>query len=46
MSDNDVKCWGCECEVPVRDGMHEEPTDIPDVVYTYPCTKQDKDQPK
>jgi len=33
-----VKCWGCECGVPVRDGMHEESTDIPGRVYAYPCT--------
>ena len=30
-------CAGCDCGVPVRNGMHEEPTDIPDTVYVYPC---------
>lgn len=32
------KCWGCECAVPRDDrGMHAEETDMPGVVYTYPC---------
>lgn len=30
-------CWGCECEVPVRDGYHVEETGIPGTVYVYPC---------
>ena len=34
-----VKCQGCECGVPLRGGMHEEETDIPNMVYVYPCTR-------
>lgn len=41
MSDDATKpkCQGCECGVPLRDGMHEEETDIPNMVYVYPCAK-------
>lgn len=37
-------CMGCLCEVPVRDGKHEEPVyddqgaEIAGTVYVYPCT--------
>ncbi len=34
---SEVQCWGCECGVPVRNGLHEEETDMPGVVYVYPC---------
>ncbi len=30
-------CWGCECGLPVIEGYHREPTNIPDTVYVYPC---------
>lgn len=30
-------CHGCACDVPLRHGWHEEPTNIPGKVYAYPC---------
>ena len=30
-------CWGCECNVPVKNGYHEEETNVPGNVYVYPC---------
>jgi hypothetical protein len=32
------KCLGCDCDVPLVNGMHHEETDIPGVDYVYPCT--------
>lgn len=34
------KCLGCDCDVPVINGMHHEDTDIPGVDYVYPCTAE------
>lgn len=33
-----IRCQGCVCGAPLAGGMHVEDTDIPDTVYTYPCT--------
>jgi hypothetical protein len=40
MPANPVECWGCECGVPVREGMHEEDTGINGTVYVYPCNRE------
>lgn len=37
---NPVVCWGCECNVPIVDGMHAEDTDDPIIKYTYPCSAE------
>ena len=33
-----AQCFGCECDVSLTNGMHEEGTDNEGMVYTYPCT--------
>jgi hypothetical protein len=43
VTDTPPKCWGCECNVPLVDGYHEEPTDVPGAVYMYPCIAEDEE---
>jgi len=34
------RCLGCDCDVPLVNGMHHEETDIPGVDYVYPCINE------